>query len=185
MSFVASRSWQLTRTLPTVPPALSKSGRPMLGAVPDISPHERSSSIFRSRLSGPPHILALLAIQFSKSLFHARYQAQNNRCPPRPSTWLSRLGHRALGVPWNPERSMPYPAQRLSGISRDVAAFCLSLIQPARLLARPKLQPPCYALPRLEFQTARFCPLHPRFPVGRLPYRFRHRESSTDYKNLF
>ncbi len=170
-----------------MPPAFEKSGRPTLGAVPDISPHERNSSIFRSRLSSPPHILALLAIQFSKSLFHTRYQAQNNRCPPRPSTWLSRLGHRALGVPWNPERSMPYPAQRLSGISRDVAASAF------RTSGRPSCSRginssrPATHFPVSYFKQlfASSRQLHPRFPVGRTPYPSATQVSSIDYKNLF
>lgn len=69
--------------------------------------------------------------------------------PSRPSTRLSRLGHRALGVLLNPERSMPYPAQRLSGISRDCAAptsGCSRGPNPSR--------PASLQLPRLVFQFA-------------------------------
>lgn len=74
---------------------------------------------------------------------------QNNRCPSRPSTKLSRLGHRALGVHMNPERSLPYPAQRLSGISRDCAAPKSGCSRGYNLSRPASLQ-----LPRLVFQSA-------------------------------
>jgi hypothetical protein len=113
LSSISGTSPARTRILPPQPPDSSKSGRSTLGAVPDILMRMPSGhtpeigSVRRPRLSSPPHILALLAIQFSKSvscrrpfrtfgiLFHQVSAPQNNRCPPRPSTRLSRLGHRA------------------------------------------------------------------------------------------
>jgi hypothetical protein len=113
LSSISGTSPARTRILPTQPPDSSKSGRPTLGAVLDILMHMPSGhmpetgSVRRPRLSSPPHILALLAIQFSKSVFCSQTLSdppgllsksqppQNNRCPSRPSTRLSRLGHRA------------------------------------------------------------------------------------------
>lgn len=82
---------------------------------------------------------------------------------------------------------MPYPAQRLSGISRDVAASA------SRTSGRPSCSRGLhFSRPATHFPVSYFkqlfassCQLHPRFPVGRLPYPFTTRESSIDYKNLF
>lgn len=115
-----------TRILPPLPPAFEKSGRPRSGAVSDISPHERFA-VARFHMHqpvSPPHILALLAIQFSKSLFCARLRPQNNRCPTTLHL-AGPVGHRALGVLENPERSMP---NQLSGC------------RVFRVMAQPQLQ---------------------------------------------